>query len=218
MIEFIDLGLINYNEALLKQEELLKKKQDGDETDYIIFCSHPEVVTLGRSTKFTINEIKDWKGEVIETSRGGRATYHGPSQLVIYPIIDLKKNRSNLPAKDIHAYLRVLEEIIIDVLNLFGIPSKQEVKPEGSSLEMTGVWVDGKKMAAIGIAVKKWISMHGIALNVQNDPKAFAGISPCGFTGDIVTSMEKVLSQKIDKNILKNEFKNKFACYLSNLE
>jgi lipoate-protein ligase B len=132
---------------------------------------------------------------VVETNRGGRATYHGPSQLVVYPFIDLRRDRAFLRARDVHAYLNLLEHITVDVLKAVGVDAQAgSALNKPAELSYTGVWVGGKKMASIGVAVKSWISSHGIALNVLKDPTAFVGIQPCGFTPSHMTALEDVRS------------------------
>jgi lipoyl(octanoyl) transferase len=207
-------GLIEYSQATSRQIELvadLSERVDGGLApneiidDTIVFCSHKPVVTIGRGTK--PGEVFGWNGSTVETSRGGRATYHGPSQIVAYPIVNLNKSR------DLHGYLRALENAIVYTLKEFAINAEaRTVKIEGEP-SLTGVWVRGngsdtsgngsnvpdRKIASIGIAVKKWITYHGLALNVSHDPTAFVGINPCGFSADVMTSMEQVLGHAVDR-------------------
>lgn len=191
-------GQINYAKAQEQQLLELEKVASGSVQDQIVFCSHDPVVTIGRGTK--AGDTFSWQGETLETSRGGRATYHGPSQTVIYPIIDLKKQRKNIPMKDIHAYLRALETAAVKSLAQFSISAEvRSVSPESGEPSLTGVWVGDKKIASIGIAVKKWVTYHGIAINLFNDQTAFQGINPCGFKSEIMTSIESVLGEKIPR-------------------
>ncbi|MGH1468859.1 MAG: lipoyl(octanoyl) transferase LipB [Bdellovibrionales bacterium] len=188
----IDLGLIDYDEAFLYQEDLVKKRQEGLIEDTVVFCRHPSVVTLGRSS--TKEDLQNWKGSVCEVNRGGRATYHGPGQIVVYPIISLKNNdNSNLRSQDVRQYLEALESVIVKSLNSFGLDAKVEsgVPLEPGQLNR-GIWVSGKKIASLGIAVKKWVTMHGVALNIKEDKDAFTGILACGFNTDTYTSLEEI--------------------------
>jgi lipoate-protein ligase B len=185
-----DWHTIAYKDAVEKQLALIDVVADGGE-EVICFCKHPPIVTLGRATQAA--DVFGWKGETFESSRGGRATYHGPSQIIVYPIIDLKREHKNLKIKDIAGYMRILENSVIDTLKEFGIASEaRTLKQNDGSDSLTGVWVADKKIASIGIAVKKWITYHGVALNVLNDPLAFSGINPCGFKSSIMTSVEEV--------------------------
>lgn len=212
-MKVLDWGLVPYKEAVARQLELVEamasaekkiageKKAAGEEKgfgaagekaasreseDYLIFCSHPPVVTVGRGTQ--PGDVWGWNGEIVETSRGGRATYHGPNQIICYPIVNLSERR------ELHEYMRALEQALVETLREFGIAAEaRAIKIDPSAPSLTGVWVDQKKIASIGIAVKKWIAYHGLALSVTHDPLAFAGIHPCGFKADIMTSMEEVL-------------------------
>jgi lipoyl(octanoyl) transferase len=207
----VDWGLTPYTQAANQQlelvEQVLASRDAGDSSaaETLVFCSHPPVVTLGRGTK--PGDVFGWRGETLETPRGGRATYHGPSQIVAYPILDLdatsRSARSALRPRDLHAYMRALEVALVSTLQEFGIQSEaRTVKADADTPSLTGVWVGEKKIASIGIAVKKWVTYHGIALNVTRDPNAFSGINPCGFRSEIMTSMEDVLvtsKSKVDR-------------------
>lgn len=196
-MRFEDWGLISYQEATNRQLELVEKVAFGFEDDTVVFCSHPPVVTLGRATE--PSDLAGWSGEVVETSRGGRATYHGPEQLVIYPIIDLKKERQNLRSRDVDQYLRTLELMLIQTLEKLDIQAKCPKIPD---VLLTGVWVRDKKIASIGIAVRKWVTYHGAALNLSLSDDAFSGIAPCGFTTGIMTSVRDILNRDIDRSLL----------------
>lgn len=200
----LDLGLIEYEEALKIQQETLLAVTD--KKGALIFCSHPPVVTTGRA--FDASENIGWTGKIVEVSRGGKATYHGPSQLVIYPIINLKIQFN----KDLHKYLRFLEEITINTLKNFGINA---ITKNPSDTNRTGVWVDDQKIASIGIAVKNWIAYHGIAINVDHDKAAFEGINPCGFSKQTMVSMQELLNQTIEKSTLADQF---YSCWLEFLD
>lgn len=192
ILDVLDLGLKDYREAFLLQEELVKKRISKDIQDHFLFCSHPSVVTLGRASKK--EDVFGWTEEVVKTNRGGRATYHGPGQIVGYPILSLKEeNQLNLPfkAQDIRAYLEFIENIIIKFLIAQGLKAQaKSLKPLEPGQLNRGVWVADKKIASIGIAVKSWCTMHGFALNLKKDPKAFTGIQACGFSTETYTSLE----------------------------
>lgn len=175
----------------------------------LIFCSHPAVVTIGRGT--LPGDVFGWSGEIIEVNRGGRATYHGPSQIVVYPILDL-----NCRGRDLHRYMRSLEDAVVSAVSEFGIVAtgrksdfsetnaitQTDTKIE-AKIEATGVWVGKRKIASIGIGVRRWVSFHGLALNVRHDPEAFRGMKPCGFSTDTMTSMEDIVGSDVDRNKLK---------------
>lgn len=204
---FEDWGLISYEEAMNKQLEYVENldavlTKGENHPGFLIFCSHPAVVTTGRQTQ--TSDIFSWQGPVIEVSRGGRATYHGPSQIVVYPIISLKNPRgqkaeSDEPrvAQDVRGYLRTFEAAIVKTLKHYGITTegKTPQKMPGQAVETdeTGVWMGNQKIASLGIAVKKWITYHGAAINFFNDPTAFTGINPCGFKTETMISVEKVV-------------------------
>ena len=197
-----DWGLIEYDQALRKQMEKLEQVHAGMSPDTLIFCSHPPVVTLGRSSK--PEDVTDWAGDLVQVSRGGRATYHGPNQLLVYPIVSLDRgSRAALPARDVHRYLRVLETSIVAGLAALGVSSEVRQTTDPGGLSLTGVWVGERKVASIGIAVKKWITYHGVAINLEFDPKAFRGISPCGFTVNTMISVEEVIGKEPDRETLK---------------
>lgn len=209
---FQDWGLIDYQTALIKQLDLVEQLNQKEFSDtkhpgFIIFCSHPPVVTTGRQTKPA--DIFAWSGDIIEVSRGGRATYHGPSQLVVYPILDLKLGRAGRGPQEIRGYIRSLEQSIIITLKDYGIDAigKTPQKLEGEQIETdeTGVWVGTQKIASIGIAVKKWICFHGAAINLDYDPVAFKGLNPCGFKASTMICIEQILN----KRLVREEFSNK---------
>jgi lipoyl(octanoyl) transferase len=210
-----DWGLIDYRQAAHRQLEYVwqiiaqssKNKWSADD-DVLIFCQHPPVVTMGRGTK--PGDVFSWSGEVCETSRGGRATYHGPSQIVVYPILNLALGgRQFIPSKNLNAFMRALEQAIVDALREFQIVAEaRTVKVSEDSPSLTGVWVGEKKIASIGIAVKKWVTYHGLALNFSYDAGAFQGINPCGFQSPIMTSVEEITSNAIERLHFVSVFKN----------
>lgn len=179
--------------------QYVEEVASGARPDTVVFCTHPPVVTLGRATED--GDVTDWDGEIVEISRGGRATYHGPDQFVVYPILNL-----NARGRDLHKYLRCIEDVVLAVLATYGLEAHRE---EGA----TGVWVGDKKVCSIGIAVRKWITFHGLSLAVDNNPHAYRGINPCGFSASVMTSMEALLSRVIDREELKTKFTS-FSCLL----
>lgn len=196
-----DWGLIEYSEALEKQLQLVelvdqqRASSQNQNRGCLVFCSHPAIVTLGRKTQ--TDDVFAWEGQKMEVSRGGRATYHGPSQLVVYCILDLLKPGPKRKSKDIDSLLREMENAIIATLSKYGISSFGK-----SGIEETGVWINQenlqpKKIASIGIAIKKWISFHGVAINIDEDPKAFQGMKPCGLSSEVMTSLQKQLPNSI---------------------
>jgi len=174
-------GLVPYTQAREWQRNLLSSRiQDSNLDDVLILLEHPKVYTLGRgaSGDFLKFDVQTTNYEVHRVERGGEVTYHCPGQLVGYPILNLQRHR-----KDLHWYLRQLEEVLIRVLGIYGL--------RGERLPgFTGVWLEGCKVAAIGIKVSRWITMHGFALNICADMTGFKSIVPCGITDKPVGSLE----------------------------
>ena len=171
------LGRIDYQTGLGIQEERLNEcLNHGEES--VILLEHEPVYTIGRLLdKSSLGVVDQLPYPVFETNRGGQATYHGPGQLVGYPILDLRAR-----GRDLHCYLRKLEDLLIDLLKEFEI--------KGSKVEgKTGVWVQERKIASIGVGVRKWVTMHGFALNVASDLSGFQSITPCGLSGVRMTSI-----------------------------
>ena len=179
MLWFQNLGRMDYLAALALQEELVRRKQRDPSADILLFVEHPHVYTLGRGGD-EANVSAPGEVPVYRTSRGGDVTYHGPGQLVVYPIIDL---RSKL-RKDVHRYVRNLELSAIRMLKDFGLEATR--RPP-----FTGLWIGDKKIAAIGVAVRRCITFHGLALNVDPDLNYFKRIIPCGLAWADVTSMAR---------------------------
>ena len=209
-IQFVDWGLIEYNEAWSKQEALFSKsverKSEGLATDnFLVFCEHPHVYTLGKSgdeQNMLLNyiQLQAKHASFVQTNRGGDITYHGPGQVVGYPIFDLAN--FNLGLKQ---YIHYIEEAIIHTLSLYNI---QSARLDGA----TGVWIDVglptcRKICAIGVRSSRFVTMHGFALNVNTQLEYFNYINPCGFIDKGVTSMEKELGQKVDIERLKLDLK-----------
>lgn len=178
-MELRDLGVMEYGECLRLQHALRDARQRGEGVDTILMVEHPPVATLGR--RGTPEEIFDATLPVHVVERGGKATYHGPGQLVLYPIVDLGEGN-----RDVRAWVRHLEALLIRCLAEFGIAA--HVKPE-----LPGVWTvaTDRKVASIGIAIQHWVSFHGVALNVTLDPKEFERIDPCGLGAAVMTNMRR---------------------------
>lgn len=194
-----NLGTIGYLAAVQLQERLVARKQQESLADTLFFFEHPHVYTLGRGGK-DANVLEPLDVPVHRTSRGGDVTYHGPGQLVVYPIVDL---RSKL-RKDVHRYVRNLEQSAIQTLADFGIATTR--RPPH-----TGIWIDDRKIAAIGVAVRRCITYHGLALNVNTDLAYFQRIIPCGLTWAQVTSMQKELAVELNLSDVRQRFLQHFA-------
>jgi lipoate-protein ligase B len=190
---------MDYLAALELQERFVQRKQREPSPDILLVVEHPHVYTLGRGGKET-NLLRPEDVPVIRTSRGGDVTYHGPGQLVIYPIIDL---RSKL-RKDVHRYVRNLELAAIQTLQDFGLSGAR--RPP-----FTGIWIGDKKIAAIGVAVRRCITLHGLALNVTTDLAYFRRIVPCGLAWADVTSMARELGADQDLAAVRERFLRNFA-------
>ena len=185
-LRFTTLANLDYRAAIRLQERLVALKQQNSLSDILLFVEHPHVYTLGRGGK-EANVLAAGDVPVHRTSRGGDVTYHGPGQLVVYPIVDL---RSKL-RKDVHRYVRNLEQSAIQTLADFNIAATR--RPPH-----TGIWIDDRKIAAIGVAVRRCITYHGLALNVNTDLSYFQRIIPCGLAWAEVTSMQKELGVEQD--------------------
>ena len=199
MLLYRALGRLDYLSALELQEQLVTRKQLEPSPDVLLFVEHSHVYTLGRGGKES-NVLAPQDVPVIRTSRGGDVTYHGPGQLVVYPIIDL---RSKL-RKDVHRYFRNLELSAIRTLKDFGLTGIR--RPP-----FTGIWLGDRKIAAIGVAVRRCITFHGLALNVNTDLNYFNRIIPCGLTWADVTSMASELGSKQSFAAVRDRFLANFT-------
>jgi lipoyl(octanoyl) transferase len=176
-LEIVDLGRMRYGSALAVQQRLVDQRKRGEGTDTLLFVEHPHVVTMGRNGKpqhlLASDEVLARTGiEFFETDRGGDVTYHGPGQIVGYPIFDLRQWK-----RDVHAFFSAVEQCLIDALHLFGVKAER-IGQRGYE----GVWVGEAKVAAIGIHISRWISSHGFALNLDTELSYFQYIVPCGLT------------------------------------
>ena len=189
-LEVLRLGRVPYGEALRRQEERVALRQRGEARDSLFLLEHPPVITLGRGADrshllFPERELNRRGIEVFETGRGGDVTYHGPGQLVGYPILLLPPDR-----RDLHRLLRDVEEVLLGVAADFGIEARREAG-------LTGIWVGREKLAAIGMRVARWVTSHGFALNVGADLSGFDWIVPCGIRGKGVTSLQRLLGRPV---------------------
>lgn len=199
----LDWGRTGYADAWQRQEELVARRNAGEIGDTLVFTEHDPVYTLGvrkgaeQHIIWDEAELAKRGIAVFKSNRGGDITYHGPGQIVGYPILNLTAR------KDLHAYLRLLEQVLINTVGTFGLAAARR---DGK----TGIWLGPRKIAAIGVAVKKWTTYHGFALNVDADLAPFSGIVPCGITDGTVTSMAAELGQAPSsdevKHILAAEF------------
>jgi lipoyl(octanoyl) transferase len=190
-LEVRRLGTLAYADGLALQESLVRRRREGSVPDTLLLLEHPHVITLGTGSH-PENVLADARErarlgiELYETGRGGDVTYHGPGQLVGYPILDLKPDR-----KDVHRYLRDLEEVLIVAAGTLGVPA---TRVPG----LTGVWTPTGKLAAIGVRVSSgWITSHGFAMNVHTDLRYFRSIVPCGVKDRDVTSVERELGRPV---------------------
>ncbi len=202
--DYCDLGLVDYKEAWDLQKKIFELRRGNQIPDTFFMLQHPHTYTLGKvADKSNLlsseEQLKDARVSVYEIDRGGDITYHGPGQIVGYPIISLSGWK-----EDTHLYLRSLEEIIIQTLSSYGIES-------GRNPKYTGVWIGDRKIAAIGIKVSRWITMHGFAFNINTDLSFFNGIIPCGIKEKEVTSLQKELGREIDIEEVKNILLEKFT-------
>ncbi len=186
----VNLGIVDYAKALDLQHHLWSKRIVEEVPDLLLLLEHPHVITLGRRGDVSHllvspDILEAMKIPIFHTERGGDLTYHGPGQLVVYPIFNLKDYGYRLIQ-----YVSQLEEVILSVLRDFGIEGRRDSSNRG-------VWVGGDKIASIGVAIKRWVSLHGLALNYTTDLKYFSLIHPCGLRGKKMTSMEKVLGRDI---------------------
>ncbi len=185
------LGRVRYADGLALMEQLVAERHAGAIPDTLLLLEHDPVVTLGRSARpenvlFTREALAARGVELFETGRGGDVTYHGPGQVVGYPIFDLSPDR-----RDVHRYVRELEEVMIRVAAGYGVAAS---RVEG----LTGTWVGRDKLGAIGVRIARWITSHGFALNVRTDLSHFGLIVPCGISARGVTSLELLLGRQLD--------------------
>ena len=218
--DFIDLGLIDYQQAWDRQTQLFnsilevksQNRTQGDQqqitNNYLLFCEHPHVFTLGKSGDennllLKKEELSSVRATYYHINRGGDITYHGPGQIVVYPVIDLENFFT-----DIHQYMRLLEESVIQTLAHFCIES-------GRIKGLTGVWLgagsSARKICALGVKTSRWVTLHGLAFNVNPDLSYFNYIVPCGINNKTVTSLEKEVGAQMDFALTKSILKEKIV-------
>jgi lipoate-protein ligase B len=194
-LKLLDVGRMSYASAWELQKRLVAQRAGGDlAEDALILVEHDHVITLGRKT--TPENFKPQEIPVFQVERGGDATYHGPGQLVGYPIV-------LLPSPNVHAFVRTLEDVLVGATRAFGVESE---RVDGH----TGVWVEGRKLASIGVAVSNWVTFHGFALNVNTDLSYFRLIKPCGLDPERMTSMKKALGREVPFEDVKAEVISQF--------
>lgn len=174
------LGRISYADGLALQEALVARHLAGENADTLLLLEHDPVFTIGRTRdRGSLRDPENLPAPVVEIGRGGKATWHGPGQLVGYPVLNLARF-----GQDLHFYLRALEEALIQGSRALGVPAERR---EG----LTGVWVGPRKLASIGVGARRWISMHGFAINICGELEGFNAITPCGIEGVVMTSLER---------------------------
>lgn len=204
----LDLGYLRYEDALERQQVLVEQRKRGEGRDTLLFVEHQHVVTIGRNGKeqnvLASREILERSGIAFhETDRGGDVTYHGPGQIVGYPILDLREWK-----RDVHAYFHGVEQALIDALGTIGVPAERN--PQRG---YEGVWVNGAKIAAIGIHISRWITSHGFALNFDTDLSYFKYIVPCGLAKPVCSlhSIGSAISRPAMVNAIADSFAKTFG-------
>jgi lipoate-protein ligase B len=202
--ETVDLGLIDYKDAWDKQRQIIKLVSVDNHESVLLLCRHFPVITVGRTGSRSnilagCHDLSSKGIKVYEVERGGDVTYHYPGQFVIYPIFNLV-----LLKKDIYWFLRKLEELTIDFLASFGVKAKRRYG-------FTGVWIGEKKICSIGISIKKWVTFHGLSININNDGiDGFSFIKPCGMDIEMI-SLEEAIGNKIAIEVIKQKLSRKFS-------
>jgi lipoate-protein ligase B len=189
------LGLVEYVEAYALQGKLLRQRLNGEISDILLLLEHPPTFTIGKSGKMenilvSKEELFEEGSSLFFVDRGGDVTYHGPGQLVGYPILDLKAR-----GRDVHKYVRDLEEVILRTLKSFSIDAHRD-------RNHAGVWVNQEQIASIGLSIKRWVSMHGFALNINPNLEHFSLINPCGFSDRKATSISKLLGHEVSMEVV----------------
>ena len=200
-LSVVERGIVDYPEALALQHELAGRRARGEIADTLLLLEHPHVVTRGvGASRYSLGGTPH---PVFDIERGGDVTYHGPGQLVGYPILHLQERKLL-----VGRYLRLLEDAIIDALGGFGLEAERR---KG----FTGVWARGKKIASIGIAVRSWVAFHGFALNVSTDLSQFNGLYPCGLEPERMSTMAALLDREVPMADVRRAVRNSFVAKLS---
>ena len=205
ILHFADLGMIQYKEALRLQYQLHEKRQRDEIEDVVLLLEHPPVITMGvrgiyDNVYFSKEQLSEKGIDIVEVQRGGDVTFHGPGQLVGYPIMNLKDTGS-----DVKSFVEKMQNSIIEILETY-----YNIQANSEHGKYTGVWVGDEKIAAIGIEIKKWITMHGFAFNINTNLEYFNFINPCGLSKG-VTSLEMLTGKKQDINRIKKAVIDHFA-------
>lgn len=195
----MDWGHLPYREAHQRQLDALARRIAGEIADTVYLVEHPHVYTYGRGSNLAelmpVTPVESRTPvELVPVERGGGVTYHGPGQLVAYPILDVRQKTG-----DMHKFLRWLEDVMIRTIGPWGLDGDHHPTH-------TGVWVQGRKIASLGVAVRQWISYHGVALNVSTDLRYFGAIHPCGLSPEVMTSMEQLTGQSVALAAVKSRF------------
>ena len=192
----IDLGTESFRDSWARQLQLVDQRQRGEASDTLLLVEHPHVFTLGRRREAQNNVLMPGDVEVIGIERGGDVTYHGPGQIVAYPIVLLEAGE-----RDLHRYLRNLEEAVIATCARFGIAADRE--PGKTGVWLTAAGGTRRKLCSMGIACRKWVTFHGLALNATSDLGYFRRINPCGFEASVMTSMAEQLGGPVDLALIR---------------
>lgn len=201
-MNFLNLGQIRFQDALTIQDQMVQEIRFGRREETVLIVEHPPVFTLGRSGRAeNLLSRLDFEGrpvELVKTNRGGDITFHGPGQLVAYPHLDLRRR-----GRDVHQYLRRLEELLIRLAAVYGVTA---FRREG----LTGVWTSQGKLASIGVGVRHWVTMHGLALNVVNDLRYFSLMNPCGMPRCRITSLSRLCKGEVALEEVTVRFRQSF--------
>ena len=196
-LNILDLGLTEYQRALDIQKTLVKERLDNSTSDTLLLLEHPHVVTLGKQTN--PNDVLNNSIPIVKIDRGGSATYHGPGQLIGYIIMDLRSKGISVPM-----LISKIHEIIILTLDELDIKAKRKKND-------TGVWIDQKKIASIGLSVRNWITYHGFSLNVNTDLERFNTIRPCGYDSQVMTSVNSITRKEYSKEVIQTKIIRNFS-------
>ena len=196
-LNILDLGLTEYQRALDIQKTLVKERLDNSTSDTLLLVEHPHVVTLGKQTN--PNDVLNNSIPIVKIDRGGSATYHGPGQLIGYIIMDLRSKGISVPI-----LISKIHEIIILTLDELDIKAKRKKND-------TGVWIDQKKIASIGLSVRNWITYHGFSLNVNTDLERFNTIRPCGYDSQVMTSVNSIKKKEYSKEVIQTKIIRNFS-------
>ena len=196
-LNILDLGLTEYQRALDIQKTLVKERLDNSTSDTLLLLEHPHVVTLGKQTN--PNDVLNNSIPIVKIDRGGSATYHGPGQLIGYIIMDLRSKGISVPI-----LISKIHEIIILTLDELDIKAKRKKND-------TGVWIDQKKIASIGLSVRNWITYHGFSLNVNTDLERFNTIRPCGYDSQVMTSVNSIKRKEYSKEFIQTKVIRNFS-------